>query len=91
MSAYYTPVNGSYSLLPTTNWSIKKYDNYFPSVNNIVCQTINLPYTASTDDDDEASAEANIMIIMNSIWTERRCSKNNKKKVTQASQFDLFC
>jgi hypothetical protein len=30
-----------------------------------------LPYTVSTDD-DEASAEVNIRITINSIWTDRR-------------------
>jgi hypothetical protein len=39
----------------------KSHDNYFSSINNIFCQTIYLPYTASTDDD--ASAEENIRII----------------------------
>jgi len=53
VSAYHTPVNGSYSMLPITNWSTKKNDNYFSSINNIVCQTIYLPFTASTDDDEE--------------------------------------
>jgi hypothetical protein len=31
-----------------------------------------MPYTASTDDDDEPNAEVNIRIIINSIWTDRR-------------------
>jgi len=71
MSAYHIPVNGSYSLLPTTNWSIKTHDNYFLSTNNIFCQTVHLPYTTSIDD-DETKAEDNIRIIINSIWTDRR-------------------
>jgi len=71
MSVYHTPVNGSYSLLPTTNWSIKTHDNYFSSINNIFYQTIYLPYTSSTSD-DETSAEDNIRVIINRIWTDRR-------------------
>ena len=39
------------------------------SINNIVCQTTYLPYTASTDG-DETSVEVNIRIIINSIWTD---------------------
>ena len=31
-----------------------------------------MPYTASTDDDDEPSAEVNFRIIINGIWTDRR-------------------
>jgi hypothetical protein len=63
MSAYHTPVNGSYSLLPTTNWSIKTPDNYFSSINNIFYQTKYLPYTDSTDY-DETSAVENIRVII---------------------------
>jgi len=68
-----------------------KIDNYFQSINDIVSQKMHMPYTASTDDDDEPSAEVNFRIIINGIWTDRRWSnKNNKKKVTQARQFDHF-
>jgi hypothetical protein len=42
MSAYHKQFNGSYSLLPTTNWSIKTDDNYFSSINNIYF-TNNIP------------------------------------------------
>jgi hypothetical protein len=31
-----------------------------------------MPYTAFTDDDDEASAEVHIGIIINVMWTDRR-------------------
>jgi hypothetical protein len=30
-----------------------------------------MPYTASTDGDDEASAGVNIRIIINGTWTDR--------------------
>jgi len=31
-----------------------------------------MPYTASTDDDDDkASAEVNFRVIINGIWTDR--------------------
>jgi len=49
-----------------------KIDNYFQSINDIVSQKMHMPYTASTDDDDEPSAEVNFRIIINGIWTDRR-------------------
>jgi hypothetical protein len=41
-----------------------------------------MPYTTSThdDDDDKSSAEVNIRIIINGIWTDRRGSNKNDKK-----------
>jgi hypothetical protein len=38
-----------------------------------------MPHKASTDD-DEASAEVNIRIIINGIWTDRRGSNKNDQK-----------
>jgi hypothetical protein len=49
----------------------KTHDNYLSSINNIFCQTIYLPYIASTDD-DETSVEDNTRIIINSTCTEKK-------------------